>query len=307
MPSPCSVCPQDSVPRAQLWTALAWVSGLTFLEIAGAIRSGSMALWGEAAHFLADGWGFGVALFAATAVSRASGLSYGRGQALALGGLVNGLAQGALGVVVGVAAARRLMDPMPLESASLLGVAVVGLAVNAFFLIRFGGLHMHEDDATEGVRIHFLADLGLCVATVLAAMVIHLGGPLRADAILAILAALVMEVTAWRLIRRVGQTLLSGIPTHLEVPRLLEDLQSIPQVSAAHHLHVWQVGREIMGSVHLVGSGEREQLDCANAVMRRHGITHATVQMEREVCSAGEASCQGVPGSPGTKVGSIAP
>lgn len=265
----------------QIWWALGITTALTVLEISGAWKSGSMALWGEASHFVADVWAFAVALFALSPVPRNSRLSYGRGQAVALGGLVNGLLQGVIGMAVAAGAIHRFMHPEPIEGGWMLAVAVLGLGFNLVLLRRFGGAHMHEDDAIEGARIHFVADAGLCAATVLAAVVVNAGGPVWVDACLALLASALMILTAFRLMRRVGHTLLAGAPRSVESAALLMELNGLSGVSRAHHLHVWAVGHQIMASVHLeCPEGMPSPLVAAESVLRQHGATHTTIQVE---------------------------
>lgn len=265
----------------QLWVALGLVTALTVLEAMGAWFTGSMALWGEAAHFVADAWAFTVALFAVSPTPAHSRLSYGRGQAIALGGLVNGLLQSAIGLGVGWGALQRFWHPEAIEGGWMLAVAALGLVINVGLLRAFGGLHMHEEEAIEGTRIHFIADAGLCAATVITAGVVALGGPVWVDALTAAVAAGLMLVTAGRLMRRVSHTLLAGVPAQLESPALLAALQALPGVTSAHHLHVWTVGHRVLGSVHvLTPAPVPDLLNQAEAVMRTHGITHTTIQVE---------------------------
>jgi cobalt-zinc-cadmium efflux system protein len=277
--------------------AFTLVATLTLLEIAGAWRSGSMALWGEAAHFVADAWAFAVAAYALTPVAPTSRLSYGRGQAVALGGLINGLLQGTIGVAVAVEAVGRFFHPQPIEGGWMLAVAALGLLVNLGLIRRFGGLHMHEEDAVEGARIHFLADAGLCLATVLAAALVALGGPVEVDAALALLAAFVMVLTAARLMHRVGRTLLASVPQQIASGALLAELNALPDLVRAHHLHVWGVGRRVVASVHLqTPVPSRTLLTAAQAVFHRHGVDHTTIQIETE-CPDNPSDC-GRSGSP---------
>jgi len=267
--------------RRQIIVALALTATLTVLEVAGAWTSGSMALWGEAAHFIADAWAFAVAWFALTPTPAGSRLSYGRGQAVALGGFFNGLAQGAIGVWVALEAMERLAHPRPVEGGWMVAVATLGLLVNLALLRGFGGFHMHHEDAVEGARIHFIADAGLCTATVLAALIVTLGGPVAVDAILALLAAALMLVTAGRLIHRVSHSLLASVPRDVIPGALLAELDALPQVAHAHHLHVWSVGTRTLGSVHLQAPvPSRAVLTAAQAVFARHGVTHTTIQLE---------------------------
>jgi cobalt-zinc-cadmium efflux system protein len=271
--------------RTQLWWAVILTTLLTGVEIAGAFQSASLALWGEAAHFVSDGWAFAVALYALSGKPD-DALSYGRGQMLALGSFINALLQLAIGIAIAGVALHHVITPEPVEGGWMLGVAVLGLVTNGVFLRLFGGVHMHEDTAIEGARIHFLADFALCGGTVLAALLVWALGWTLADPVLALLAAGVMGVSALRLGHRAGHVLLAGVPREIDLPDVHRDLLEVAGVIGVHDLHVWQVGRERMASVHVFAPDldAPRILEGVDLCLKNCGITHTTIQVERVPC-----------------------
>jgi cobalt-zinc-cadmium efflux system protein len=272
--------------RRQLLAAVVLTSLLTLSEVIGGWESGSLALWGEAAHFVSDGWAFAVAFYALSHRPSET-LSYGRGQMLALGSFVNALLQGAIGGVIFWQSVRHLQNPEAIEGGLMLVIAAAGVLVNGLFLRVFGGLHLHTDTAIEGTRIHFLADLALCAGTLLAALLVHLAGWTWADPVLAGLAALLMLATSFQLARRSGHILLSGVPREIDLQGLTGDLLSLPGVRGFHDLHVWQVGHRKMASVHVFAPAlsARQALERVNQVFAGCGVDHVTIQMEDQPCA----------------------
>lgn len=267
----------------QLIVAFSLTGSLTIFEIWGAWHSHSLALWGEAFHFIADMWAFSVAVFAMSSPKTPS-LSFGRNQAVALGGFINGLVQSIIGVWIVLQAIEHLWKPESIEGGLMLMVASVGLLLNLSFLGWFGGFHMHQSDAIEGARIHFMSDAGLCLATVLSAGLIDSLNWVWSDAVLAIIAGGIMIYSALGLIKRVSHTLLSGVPMEVNIQEILEELKRLDKVKDVHDLHIWQVGRDKIASVHILAPQPHFKiLKEAESIFKNHEITHTTIQVE-EVC-----------------------
>lgn len=266
----------------QLIIAFGLTGGLTLFEAWGAWHSHSLALWGESAHFIADMWAFAVAVYALSSSSTLS-LSYGRRQAVALGGFINGLLQSIIGLWIMVQAIMHLFSPPSIEGGWMLVVSSVGFLLNLSLLRWFGGFHMHSSDAIEGARIHFLADASLCGATILASVLVYQFNWVWADAILAMLAGGVMFSSAISLLRRVIQTLLAAVPVETSLEEIQTQLKSIHRVGNVHDLHIWQVGEQKMASVHVQAPyPHRQILKEAETIFSQHEITHTTIQIEEE-------------------------
>jgi cobalt-zinc-cadmium efflux system protein len=79
--------------------------------------------------------------------------------------------------------------------------------------------------------------------------------------------------------------LVQAAPRRLDVPALKVDLAAIDGVVDVHDLHVWTLTSEMeVATAHLMvsaGTDSHGVLDRARAMLaERHGITHATLQVE---------------------------
>src|SRR6185312_11995881 len=100
-------------------------------------------------------------------------------------------------------------------------VAIVGLLVNLLVLRSLHG-HAHDDVNLAGASLHVLGDLLGSVAALLVAVLI-LG-------------------SAWRLLRRSAHILLEGVPDGMDSAEVEAALRGADaSIRGIHHLHVWQL------------------------------------------------------------------
>jgi cobalt-zinc-cadmium efflux system protein len=92
--------------------------------------------------------------------------------------------------------------------------------------------------------------------------------------------------SAWRLVRESVDVLLEATPSHISLGRVREGLQAIGGIESVHDLHVWTVTSGMVAmSAHAVvrEPGENQKvLEAAVAAMQRLGISHVTLQVERD-------------------------
>lgn len=85
----------------------------------------------------------------------------------------------------------------------------------------------------------------------------------------------------------------------LDFDAIKAELESIPGVKNAHHFHAWRIGeREIHFECHVevndtpVSEAQRI-IDEIEERLKRHGITHVTVQLEVNRCGDDGVLCRG--------------
>ena len=102
------------------------------VEVVAGILADSLALLSDAAHMLTDAAAIALALVAARLAARpaAGGFTFGLKRAEILSAQVNGATLVALAVVILAEGIRRLVDPPSVEGATVLAVALAGVAVN---------------------------------------------------------------------------------------------------------------------------------------------------------------------------------
>ncbi|NUQ12043.1 MAG: cation transporter [Gemmatimonadaceae bacterium] len=277
--------------HAQHQHRMRWALGLTALffvaEVGGGLVSNSLALLADAGHMFTDVGALSLSLFVAwfSRQPAGPGKTYGYLRWEILAALINGAVLLLVSGLIVWEAMARLRAPEPLAGGVMLAVAAGGLAVNAVSAWILHPVHQHSLNA-RGAYLHVLGDLLGSVGTVVAAIVVRTTGWLAADPIASLLVTLLVVRSAWRLVRESVDVLLEATPAHISLGRVREGLQSIGGVESVHDLHVWTVTSGMVAmSAHAVVREPAENqkvLEAAIAAMRRLGIAHVTLQVERD-------------------------
>ncbi|HET6603651.1 MAG TPA: cation diffusion facilitator family transporter [Xanthomonadaceae bacterium] len=279
------------VGARRIGAALTIIVVVAVAELIGGWLSGSLALIADAAHMATDALALTLALLAARLEARPAGPrhSYGFRRAPVLAAFVNGLALFAIALWIVVEAVERWFAPQPVLGLPMLVIACIGLLANlaGLALLRGGD---RQDLNVRGAILHMIGDLLGSVAAIAAAVVILSTGWTPIDPLLSVVVALLVLVSAARLLRDSAHVLLEGAPAHArtdiiegELPRRVQGLASL------HHVHVWSLSlRETLLTCHarLQSGADPDQV---LAAMRRtlqadYGIAHATIEIEREIC-----------------------
>ncbi len=278
--------------RGRLIAAFAVIATFFVVQLIAAFATNSLALLSDAGHMLTDVVGIGMALAAISLATRfdrqGAGLTskhtFGLYRLEILAAFVNSLLLFAVAIWVVVEAIRRIGDEAEVLSGPMLVVAVLGLVANlvAFALLRSGA---KESINVEGASLEVLADTVGSVGVILAAVLLALFGWTWIDSLAGVLIGLWILPRAWRLGRRSVAILLQAAPDHVDLERLASDLSSIEGVVDVHDLHVWTLTSEMdAASAHLVMASTADSHgvldDARHCVATRHGIDHATFQVE---------------------------
>lgn len=275
---------------------LRWALVLTALffvaEVVGGLYSNSLALLADAGHMFTDVGALSLSLFVAwfSRQPAAPEKTYGYLRWEILAALLNGAVLLLVSALIVWEAFGRLQTPEPLQGGVMLVVALGGLLVNAASAAILHPVHSHSLNA-RGAYLHVLGDLLGSVGTVAAALIIRWTGWIAADPIASIVVTLLVVRSAWRLVREAVNVLLEATPAHISLGRVREGLQEIAGIESVHDLHVWTVTSGLVAmSAHAVVREPAENqkvLEAAVAAMKRLGISHVTLQVERDsICEA---------------------
>jgi cobalt-zinc-cadmium efflux system protein len=269
--------------------ALVITAAFTVAEAVGGWLANSLALLADAGHMLADVGSLALALFAARLAQRppSATRTYGFLRLEIFAAAVNGtLLVGIAGLILW-RAVERVGHPTHIASGLMLVVAAAGLLANVATLRVLHAGHTHSLNL-RGAYLHVLGDLLGSVGAVGAGVTIVLTGWTPADAIVSGLIAVLIAVSALRLLRDSVDVLLEATPRHISLADVAAELGSIPGVSDVHDLHVWTVtsGMVAMTGHAVVPVTDRSPgvLEEAAERMRRLGIDHVTVQLEPSRC-----------------------
>ena len=272
--------------RGRLRIALALILGFMAVEVVAGILASSLALLSDAAHMLTDAGAIALALVAARLADRpaAGGYTFGLKRAEILSAQLNGATLLALAAVITYEGIRRLVDPPDVEGATVLVVAIAGIAVNLAATSVLAGANRRSLNV-EGAFQHVLTDLFAFVATAIAGAVVLTTGFARADGIAALIVAALMVRSAWGLLRDSGRVLLEAAPKDLDPDQIGRTLAAQDHVVEVHDLHVWEVtsGMPSLSAHVTVRAGcdtQTHRRRLAELLEERFGIDHTTLQVE---------------------------
>jgi cobalt-zinc-cadmium efflux system protein len=276
--------------RRALTIVLAISSGIAVAEVIGAVITGSLVLFADAAHMAADAAGIGLSLLAAWCASRpASGRrTFGYARAEILAAMANSLLLLAMAGVIFTEAIRRLTSPPPVSSGLLIAFGAGALAANACSLLV---LRRGQADSLN-VRTAFLevaADTLGAAAVIVTGVIIAGTGLTIADPIASLAVGALILPRTWRLLREAIDILLEASPEGIDLDEIRAHIARVPGIREVHDLHIWTITSGLpVFSAHVVVDPEiieRGQsaimLDQLQACLRGHfDLAHSTFQLE---------------------------
>jgi cobalt-zinc-cadmium efflux system protein len=274
------------VSERRLLVALGLIVGFMAVEVAVGVLAHSLAVLSDAAHMLTDAAAVGLSVVAVRMARRpASGaMTFGWRRVEIMAAQVNGATLLVLALAIVFSAIQRLLHPQQVSAWWMVGVAVVGIAVNTLATATLAGAGRGSLNV-EGVYQHVLTDLFAFIGTALAGVVILLSGFNRADPIASLLVAGLMGLAAYRLLRDSARVFLEAAPRGLDPQEIGGALAGWPQVVEVHDLHVWEVssGFPALSAHVLVGADAdchlvRRELE--GVLRERFALEHTTLQVD---------------------------
>lgn len=261
----------------------------------GAITN-SLALLSDAGHNFGDVVGLLLAwgAFAVADWRPSSRFTYRLRGASILSAFANGsILLVATGAIIWEAV-RRLIEPQQVEAGAVIGVAVCAVVINGVsaWLLSRGS---QSDLNIRGAFLHMLADAGVSIAVILAAVGIMLTGWMWLDPIASLLISVVILAGTWTLLRDSVRLSLNAAPRSIDPADVRGYLEGLYEVSAVHDLHIWAMSTtETALTCHLVTPrghpGDAFLHGAADQLQHRFGICHVTMQIE--LSDAGQCALQ---------------
>ena len=284
--------PRGASKRSLIF-ALLLISSFMFVEVAGGILSGSLALLADAGHMLTDAAAILLALFAMWIADRPASTesTFGYHRTEVLAALANTLGLWLIAAWIFFEAYGRIRETPEVEGPLLLGVGAAGLVVNiaaAYVLYRVAGQSLNAEAAFQHVMADIFGSIGVVVSGVLilAFATTPDSGWYIVDPILSIGIGLLILWSSWGLFMRVLKVLIEGTPKHLDMYSICSDMEDVPGVTIIHDVHAWTItsGYDALTAHVLVDSAFRGQEDDMLAQLRTiaygHGLGHVTIQLE---------------------------
>lgn len=274
--------------------------GFTLIEIIGGILTNSTAIMADAVHDLGDSFALGQAWYFERISHKpgSSSYTYGFRRFSLLGALISTILLLISSLYILSEAVPRLFNPEHSNAEGMMFLAIVGIAVNSYAMIKLSG----EDGVNaRTVGLHLLEDvLGWVAVFIVATILLFKDIPVL-DPILAILITLYILSSVIKNLKSTIGIFLQAAPENIDIDLISKKIQSINHVASVHHIHVWSLdGENTVFSAHLLADKNLspaqyvELKQCVKDLIRDYGLHHSTVEIElpEEVCRMlGDDTC----------------
>ncbi|KAM9275875.1 putative proton-coupled zinc antiporter SLC30A4 isoform 1-T1 [Morus bassanus] len=338
-PGPCGGCSsrrerskQRKVKKRLTLAALLYLLFMTG-ELIGGYVANSLAIMTDALHMLTDLSGIILTLLALwlSAKSPTKRFTFGFHRLEVLSAIISVLLVYILMAFLLYEAVQRTIHmDYEINGDIMLITAAVGVAVNlimGFLLNQSGHLHSHSHShphshvpqsnspntahssshghsslAVRAAFVHALGDLVQSIGVLVAAYIIRFKPEYKiADPICTYVFSILVVLTTVRILCDTGVIILEGVPRHLNVDRIKEDLLKIEDVYSIEDLNVWSLtAGKTTAIVHLQlvpGSSskwEEVQSKARQLLLNTFGMYKCSVQLQsyKQEMSKTCASCQ---------------
>ena len=276
--------------RRALTTVMALTAGVAVAEVIGALVTGSLVLFADAAHMTADVAGIGLSLLAVRFAARPATArrTFGYARAEILAAMANALVLLGMAAAIAVTAIRRLMAPPAVAPGPLaiLGVIALAASVTSLLVLRRG---QADSLNLRGAFLETASDALGAVAVITTSIVVAVSGFARFDPIASLVVAALILPRTWRLLRETVDVLLEASPKGMDLSEVRRHMTDLPGVREVHDLHAWTItsGLPVL-SAHIVvdpdvlaGGRGGAMLDRLQDCLRGHfDVAHSTFQLE---------------------------
>jgi cobalt-zinc-cadmium efflux system protein len=275
--------------RKSMKTALFITLVFLLVEIVGGLLSGSLALISDAGHMFSDALSLVLSLGAMTLAlqlpTRERTYGYHRGEIFAA--FINSLLL--IGVSAGILweAYVRAVNPAPVQGGLMFIVACIGLVANIGVISLLHGSHNLN---VRSAFLHVVGDTISSVTVIAAAAWITFTGQVIADPILSGVIAILIVISAIRILRETIAILLQFTPQSVDFDVVIADITAVKGVDGVHHVHLWSLCSDINVLDAHVYSCERdvEKIERMKQEikerLKKYRILHSTLEFECDEC-----------------------
>lgn len=281
--------------KHMLWAVLL-TGSFMLIEVVGGVISGSLALLADAGHMLTDTAALLLAFYAITLSAKPADnkRTFGYGRLQVLAAYTNGIFLILLTAWIVWESIQRFYQPNPIQSTTMFIVALLGLFVN---LIVFKILHSASSSNINirSALLHVIGDLLGSVGAIVAALIIWQWNILWVDPLLSVFVSILILRSAYYIIKESSHILLEGKPEQMDTEEIRDDLLRLTGIEDVHHMHLWSISeREPLMTFHAViedGYDGDAMIDIMlDLLKQKHGVSHATIQVEFAHCEDAMAS-----------------
>lgn len=185
---------------------------------------------------------------------------------------------------------QRLQSPEPMQGATVIVVAGIGILINSFTALLF--LKNQADDLNlKAAFLHMLADALMSLGVVIAGLLYLYFEWLWLDPIVSLFISAAIILSALNLFKKTLHMMFDGVPDSIDLTKVYDYLKSIQGVAQVRDLHVWAMSTSnIALTAHLIiPSAEHSDAlidEIQDTLLDQFQISHATIQITKSPMGA---------------------
>ena len=275
-----------------LWVTLINV-GIMVLEIIGGVVSNSLALLSDAVHKLGDSFSLVIAWLANRFGKKKADYkkTFGYKRIEILAALLNALLLVGICVFLVIEAYERFLHPEPIRGGLMLVVALIGLVAD-WICVLILNKNKKENINLKAAYLHLLGDTLSSVAVIVGGITILLWGIEWVDPVITVLVSIYLVYHTWGVLKESVDILMQAAPSDIELERIQQELENIPEVENIHHIHIWRLtDSKLYFECHVNISENIDllkmqsiRLQMEHILQEQFGIDHTTMQFEYRSC-----------------------
>ncbi|MEZ4699169.1 MAG: cation diffusion facilitator family transporter [Rhodothermales bacterium] len=277
---------------ARLLAALFLNAGITVVQVAGGLLSGSLSLLADAVHNASDAAAIGISYYAFRIAGRKADRvrTFGYRRAETIGALINLVALIVISLFLIAQAVERFAAPEPIDGTMMLavgGIAFIEDLISAVLLYRDAGHSLNMRSAF----LHMLGDTLATVGVMLGSVAILATEAYWVDPLLTVLISLYLIKHSYRALRKAIGVVMESAPADIDYDAVVATMRGIDGVEDVHHVHLWQLDeqRTALEAHIVVASAAMPRFDQLKERIKRavrdvHAIQHTTLEMELSPC-----------------------
>ncbi len=264
----------------------------SFLEFAGGIFTGSVAIISDAIHDIGDAISIGISYILEKKSKKEPDdeYTYGYVRYSVIGSIVTTLILLFGSIVVIYNSLVRIIHPVTINYNGMIFLAVFGVAINfcAAFVTREG-----DSLNQKAVNLHMIEDVLGWIIVLVGAIVMRFTDFVIIDSVMSIAVAIFIVVNAIKNLKEVLELFLEKTPHGIKVKEIKEHIAGIDGVINVHHVHIWSMdGQNNYATMHIVTNCDAHTIkEKIREELRHDGIGHVTLELETEYEHCMEEKC----------------
>ena len=257
----------------------------TILELVGGLWTNSLAILSDALHDFGDS----IALLVSWLFERRARRSPDNSRTFGYQRLSLFSALFSASILIGGSiliifqAIPRLINPENVNAFGMLGIAIIGIIFNGagFFLLKKG-----ESLNEKVLSWHLLEDVLGWIGIFVGGVIIYFWKIYIIDPIMTIGLTAFILYNVTKNLKEAINILLQGVPKHINLEAVKQDIKTIKGVIGIHDIHIWSLeGETDIFTAHVILDDETlkspdQTKQTIKETLQKHHIEHSTIELE---------------------------